>query len=797
MIDSLAPRPQSWLGARARRIEDPRLLTGNGTYVDDIELPGMLYAAFLRSNYAHARINSIDTSAAMAMTGVHKVCTQQDLTAMGVGDLPCIWLRPGQKNTSNPLLARGKVLYVGQPIAVVVADSRELAEDAVDAIGVEYEELPPVVDAFIAMQPDTQLLYEDWGTNVVWSTVVEGGNPEQALAEADLVLQERFQVQRYTGVPLETRGVVVNFDPAGRDSQSVTVWLSTQVVHHARDVIASVLNWPQNRLRVVALDVGGGFGPKDHVYEDEIAVVALGLALKHPIKWIEDRREHLVGTVHAREQVHDVQLAVRRDGVILGVRDRMVANIGAYCSNVGPGPVQLTKDMVPGPYRIANYRAEVVAVVTNKVPAGAYRGFGMTQATFVMERLVDLVAAKLSLDPAEVRRRNFVPPDEFPYRSVTGVVYDSGDYGAAMERALTLADYSGWRAKQADLRTRGRYIGIGIGCYVEAAGFGPSRALGQIGFRIPGYDVASVRMDPQGRVTLATGISSQGQSHETTFAQVCASVLGVDLDTITVVQGDTAMTPYASAGAIASRGAAVAGGATVLASRLLRTKLERIAAHLLEASPDDIKIEQSRAFVQGSPARSVSISTVATAALLGHDLPDGVTPGLDEQVLYDPPALTYPYATHVAIVEIDPQTGQIRFLKYVVVHDCGTMINPTVVEGQVHGGVVQGIGGALLEDLAYSSDGMPLSTSFMDYLLPTATDAPDIVVDHLETPSPHTPGGMKGMGEGGAIASPAAIANAVEDALQPFGIEVRSTPLSPSVIWHLLAEARSRKEANE
>lgn len=785
VADDVASRPSSWLGSRVKRVEDPRLLTGRGRYVDDIDLPGALQAAVLRSPLPHARIRSIDTAQALALPGVHAVLTATDIDQMGLGELPNIWIRPGQKNLSNPLLARDKVRFVGEPLAIVAAEDRGLAETAIEQILVDYEELPPLVDALSALEPDAPLLHEEWGDNVVVTLTREGGDADQAFRDAEVVVNERLVSHRYTGVPLETRGILARLEP----DDSLTLWMSTQVVHHARDVIARVLNWPEHRVRVIALDVGGGFGPKDHAYAEDVLVAALSIVTRRTVKWIEDRQEHFLSTVHAREQVHDVELAARKDGVILGVRDRIVANVGAYCSNVGAGPVSITADLLLGPYRIQNYRAEVYGVVTNKVPAGAYRGFGMTQGTFVMERMIELLARQLDLDPVEIRLRNLIHADEIPYTSATGFVYDSGDYRAALDMALERLDYQAWRRRQAEWLKQGRYVGIGIAMYVELASFTSSKRLGEMGFAIGGYEHAVVRMDPQGKVTLYTAISSQGQSHETTFAQVCADQLGVDPDDVKVVQGDTAVCPYASAGTIASRGGSVAGGAIILASRKLRTKLLDAAAHLLEANPDDLELSNRRFSVRGSPERGVELATVAEEVLLGHRLREGMEPGLEERAVYDSTS-TWPYATHVAVLEVDPDTGELTFHRYIVVHDCGTMINPTVVEGQIHGGVAQGIGGAILEDLVYDGDGQLLTTSFMDYLLPAATDLPNIEVGHLETPSPYNPGGMKGMGEGGAIGPPAAIANAIEDALSPFGVTITETPLSPERIWRLVRDGR-------
>lgn len=783
-------RPQGLVGARVKRVEDPALLRGEGKYVDDVELVGMTHAAFLRSPMAHARIRSIDVSEAANLPGVSAVITGDDVRDMGLGELPAIWVRPGQKSLSYPLLARDKVRWVGEPIAAVVAESRALAEDALEHIAVEFDELSPVVNALVALDDDAPLLYEEWGDNVCVHIDRVGGDLHRAFQDADLILKDRFRTQRYSGIPLETRGLVAAAEPGGRGGAGLTIWSSTQVVHHARDIIAQVLGWPENRLRVIALDVGGGFGPKDHAYPEEVLVAALATRTGRPVKWIEDRREHMLSTVHARDQVHDVEVAARKDGYILGLRDRMVSDIGACASNVGAGPVSVSRQMLPGPYQVPNYHADCFAVVTNKVPAGAYRGFGMPESTFVMERVLDQLGEELGIDPVDIRRRNFVPADRLPnYQTTTTEVYDSGDYGEALERAIRLVDYRSWRQRQKELRGQGRYIGIGLSSYVEMAAFGPSRTLRDIGFAISGVDSAVVKVDRQGKVTLVTGISSQGQSHQTSFAQVCAESLGVEIDDVTVVQGDTALAPYADAGAIASRGAAVAGGATALASRQVREKMVKIGAHLLEASPDDVEIEAGRVLVRGAPQKAIAFAEVADAALKGHDLPDAVLPGLEEQAVYDPPELTFPYATHVAVLEVDPETGGIAWCRYVVVHDCGTIINPTVVEGQIHGGIAQGIGGAILEEFAYGEDGQPLATTFMDYLLPTATDVPGIEIEHTESPSPANVRGIKGMGEGGAIAPPAAVGNAIADALRPFGVKVSETPLSPARVWQLVQEA--------
>jgi carbon-monoxide dehydrogenase large subunit len=777
-----------FVGRSVRRVEDPRLLTGRGRYTDDVDLPRTLELAFVRSPVPHATIASVDLAAARTAPGVERVLAIGDLDELGIGEMPLTSVMPGQRCVSYPLLARGRVRFVGEPVAVVVAESRYLAEDAAELVEVEYDPLPVVTDPLQALEPDAPLLHEEWGTNEIVGISNASGDVERALAEADVVVRERFRSHRYTSVPLEGRAAVAD---VGEDGV-LTFRLSSQAPHRARTHLAALLGWPEHRLRVVTPFVGGGFGLKDHFYSEEALVALVAVQSGRPARWVEDRHEHFIASVHAREQLHDVELAARADGTILGLRDRIVADYGGRLERVGIGPLGTTLVAMPGPYRFSSYRADAVAVATNKVPSGGYRGFGITQAVFVMERAVDRLARELGMDPAELRRLNFVRPDEFPYASASGLAYDSGDYGAALDRALELAEYDAWRERQAAWRGEGRYVGVGICSYVELTGLGPSKLLAAIGLKIGGYESASVRMDPQGRVTVATGIMSTGQGHATTLAQVCADALGVALEDVVVLQGDTAVTPYAPAGSIGSRGAVLGGAAVLVASRRLERKIAHIGAHMLEASPDDVDVAGGAVFVRGSADRAISVARVAHEAHLAHDLPEGMAPGLEERESFDPENLTFAYATHVAVVEVDPETGRVSFHRYAVVHDCGTLINPMIVEGQMVGGIAQGVGGALLEELAYTDDGQLATTSFMDYLLPTAAEVPEVVLDHTETPSPHVPGGMKGAGEGGAIGPPAAIANAVEDALAPLGVKVTETPLTPAGVWRLIQAAAGR-----
>jgi len=777
---------RNYVGEPMMRVEDPALLTGRAAFTDDVKLPGMLHAALVRSPVPHARITALDTSAAEAMDGVEMILTAESLKDLNVAEMPVSWMQPEQKGATYPLLASEVVRYVGEGVAIVAATSRYLAEDAAAMVDVEYEALPVNMDSTKALDDDAPVIHPEWGNNEIVRVTREVGGVEAIFEAAPVVIEERLRSHRHAACPLETRAAVASPDPATGD---ITIWLANQAPHRAKTHIARQLNLDETAIRVIAPNVGGGFGLKDHAYAEEVLTVVLALATGRPVKWIEDRAEHFLASAHAREQLHDVGLAADEDGRILGVRDRFVADYGAYCINIGVGPAVTTQAMLPGPYRFDGYLTDLSAVATNKVPSGAYRGFGQPQGTFIMERMIDRLARRLEMDPAEVRRRNFVQPDEMPYASPSGVVYDSGDYPAALEAALEQVDYEGWRVRQREAREDGRHIGIGIASYVEMTGMAPSRDLAFVGFDIGGYAPVVVDMGPQGRVTVATGIASSGQGHQTTLAQLCASELGVRVEDVRVVQGDTMSTPYDAAGSIGSRTAAVGGVAVMRASRKVREKLLALAAHMLEASPEDLLIQDGRVAVKGATSRGVLIQEVAEQAALAHSLPEGMTPGLAVHETFDPDGLRFAFGVHVAVVDVDPQTGAVDPLDYVVVHDCGTVINPGIVDGQILGGTGQGIGGAMLEELVYGEDGQLLSTTFMDYMLPTATDVPPMRLRHSETPAPNVDGGMKGTGEGGAIAPPAALANAVEDALSPLGVMVSETPLSPNNVWRLANQA--------
>ena len=778
---------ERFVGRSIPRVEDPRLLTGAGRYTDDTSVPGSLEVHMVRSTEAHARIVSVDVSAAAELPGVEVVRTGQDLVDRGVKEIEIFQVIAGQKQETYPVLATDKVRFVGDPVVAILAVSRYVAEDAAALVEIEYEPLPVVTNAAAALEPDAPLLYEEWGDNEIVSMVIEKGDADQAMADADVVISERMRSHRYTSMPMETRASHAEVDRAG----DLVVTIAHQAPHRVLTQLSEMLDWPAQRLRVITNDVGGGFGLKEHVQPEDALVAIFAIETGRPVRYVEDRNEHFFASSHAREQLHELELGATSDGTITAVRDRVLADHGGRLERTGTGPMARTLIALAGPYRFQNFHGEAIAVATNKVPSGGYRGFGTPQGVFVLERAVDRLAREVEIDPAELRRRNFIRPDEFPFESASHGIYDSGDYAATLEQAMELAEYDAWRERQAGLRDEGRFVGIGISTYVEPTGVAPSGFFKEVGMRIGGYEAVEVAIDAQGRATVHTGMVATGQGHQTTLAQIAADSLGVPMEDVQVIQGDTHLTPYAPAGAIGSRGATVGGAAVLRASERLRQKVQAMAAHMLEAHPEDVEISGGKAIIRGSPERFVELADVAHAAHLAHDIPDDHVPGLTEAETYDPPAMTWAHAAHIAVVEIEPETGDLSFHRYVVSHDCGTAINPAIVDGQVVGGIAQGIGGTIYEDLVYSEEGQLGTTSFMDYLIPTATEIPFVHTGHTESPSPLVPGGMKGAGEGGTIAPPAAVANAVEDALWHLGVRITETPLTPATIWGLIQDARA------
>lgn len=744
----------------------------------------MLHAVFLRSPYPHARIDGIDTSAAKALPGVHAVLTGAYLGS-DFSPQPLNHLFHGQRETPYYALARERTRYVGEPVAIVVADSPYVGEDARELIELDWEPLPAVAGAETALEENAPRLYDDWPDNVAATFETEMGDVDTALSDADVLVRQRFDLARLFACPLEGRGVLAEWDVYRDD---LTLWTSSQIPHIARDFLSWVLGLPEPRIRVIVPRVGGGFGAKFHFYPEEVAVALASRATGRPVRWVEDRAESFLATVHAREQVIEATMAARSDGVITAVTAEILGDMGAALHTVSYGPVWLTSVMMTNVYVIPNARVRARAIVTNKTPLGSFRGWGQPQANFVVERLVDQVARHLDLDPTELRRRNLIPPDRFPYKGLHHV-FDSGRYEDCLDKALEVVDYAGWRDRQRRMRKDGHLVGIGLSFYVENTALGPSRLLNQGGVLAGGYDIGHVRMETNGEATVFTGLCEMGQGFTNGLAQLCADELGIDLDQVTVVTGDTQLCPVTGYGTGASRSATVGGAAIGKAARTVRRKVLEIAAHMLEASVDDLEIERGRISVVGSSERYVTMADVGRAAYLRPaELPEGMDPGLEAIEVFDPPQMAWPYGVNVAVVEVDGETGAISFLDYAYVHDTGTILNPLIVEGQIHGGMAQGISMALFEQLAYDEEAQPRFGTFMDYLLPTALEIPRPRLDHLVTPSPLIPGGMKGVGEAGAIGSPAAVAAAIEDALRPFDATITRLPVTPEAVLRLMGK---------
>jgi len=777
------------IGARVARVEDLRLLTGGGTFVDDLHPPGRLHVAFHRSPHAHARIVAIDASRAASLPGVAAVVTAADLAGL-VKPLRAPSKMPDYHMTTQYPLAQGKVRFVGEPVVAVVAASRCLAEDAVAALALDYEPLPAALDPHDAAAPHAPLLHDEAGTNVILARAFARGDVVGAMAAAVVRVRMRLRSHRKTPVAMENRACLASYDPGRR---ALTLHSTTQVPGIVRDALADFIDLPGLRVRVIAPDVGGSFGGKGSVYAEEVVVSALACRLGRTVGWTSDRIEDLVTTTQAFDETVDAELALDGDGRILALRADVVGDVGAYSIypwTAALEPVQVAS-FLPGPYRLANYAASVRGVATAKPPTGPYRGVGRPISTFVMERLIDVAARRLKLDPTELRLRNFVGEDDFPYKTGSGIVWDRSSFAACLVRARDALDYPAARRDQAAARQAGRWIGIGFASYAELTGLG-SRIAAAPGMPLnTGTEAVTVRIDSTGAVTAIAGSASQGQGIETMLAQVIADELGARFEDVRVVQGDSAALAHVT-GTYASRSAVLAGGAATLASHAVRDKVIRVAAHLFEAAPVDIEATGGRVFVRGTD-RVLGFRELARAvyAEMGR-LPAGLRDDLEATIRYDPDFGTTSCATHAAIVEIDRETYAVNVIRYVVAEDCGRLINPLIVDGQVHGGVAQGIGAALYEEVIHGEDGQILTGSLADYIVPGATEIPAMQVLHLETPSPTTINGYRGMGEGGTIGAPAAIANAVSDALAPLGIEVSELPITPERLYRLIAAARTR-----
>ena len=771
-----------------RRREDPRLISGRATYTDDITLPGTVYAAILRSPHAHARIKSIDTSNGKSAAGVLAVFTGVD-TEGSLNSIPCAWLVPASDLKTVPHLpiAKDVVRYVGDAVAVVVADSRYQAQDALDLIDVDYEPMAVVLDPQKAMEPGAPQLHEDAPNNQAFHWVASGGDVDAAFNDAQVVVKERIVHPRLIPNAIEPRSALAQWvGPTGE----LTLWSTTQNPHIARFLCSVVTSVPEHKIRVIAPEVGGGFGSKIAFYADEAMVAFCAMQLGRPVKWTETRSENYKATTHGRDHVQQVELAATRDGKITGLRGTVWAGMGAYLSTAGPGiPTILHGLMYSGPYDIPAIGAEVYGVFNNGTPVDAYRGAGRPEATMLIERLVDRLAAELGLDRLEVRRKNLIPPFDDGHDVAIGLNYDSGDYENTMNIALEKVGYSRLLQEQERRRQQGKYMGIGVTTYVELCGLGPSQVAGAVGFQGGLWESAIVRFHPTGKVNVMTGASPHGQGEETTFAQVVADELGVDVDDVEVLHGDTDISPMGW-GTYGSRTTAVAGAAVTLGARKIKDKAKVIAAHLLEASVDDIDYADGKFFVKGSPDQSRTIQDIALMANVAWNMPEGVEPGLEATTFYDPPNFTFPFGTHIAVVEVDPETGHIELKRYLAADDCGLQINPMIVEGQIHGGVVQGVGPVLWEGAVYDENGQLLTGSMLDYALPRADMVPDIETLSTITPCPHHPLGIKGIGETGTIASTATVYNAVMDALKPFGVDSIEMPLTPEKVWRAIRQQR-------
>jgi carbon-monoxide dehydrogenase large subunit len=766
---------------RMHRKEDARFIRGRGTYVDDVKLPGMLHGAVLRSPYAHARITSIDTSAAEAHPKVRAVITGETLTGLGLAWMPTL------SNDVQAVLATDKVRFQGQEVAFVVAEDRYAARDALELIEVEYEPLPAVIDARTALDPGAPVIRDDLegrtGNHIFDWEAGDKARTDEIFDRAEVRVAQDMLYPRVHPAPLETCGAVADFDKV---TGKLTVWCGTQAPHAHRTLYAMVAGLPEHKIRVISPDIGGGFGGKVGIYPGYVCAIVGSIVTGRPVKWMEDRSENLMSTSFARDYHMHGEIAADRDGRIRAIRVKVLADHGAF-----NGTAQPTKypagffHVFTGSYDLEAAHCEVTGVYTNKAPGGvAYAcSFRVTEAVYLVERLVDLLAAELGMDPAELRMRNLLRPEQFPYTSPTGWEYDSGDYPRALRLALDMAGYDKLRAEQADKRARGELMGIGISFFTEAVGAGPRKHMDILGLGMA--DGAELRVHPTGKAVLRVSCQSQGQGHETTFAQIVGQELGIPADDVEVVHGDTDQTPF-GLGTYGSRSTPVSGAATAVVARKVRERARQVAAAMLEASPDDLEWRDGTWSVVGDPSTGKSLAEIALAAHSNLELPEGVEGHLDAVTVYNPPNLTYPFGAYVCVVDLDPGTGQVKVRRFVAVDDCGVRINPMIVEGQIHGGLADGVGMALMQVMAFDEDGNHLGASFMDYLLPTAMECPSWELGETVTPSPFHPIGAKGVGESATVGSPAAVVNAVVDALAPYGIKHADMPLTPANVWRTI-----------
>src|SRR3984893_17912742 len=763
---------ETLVGKRIRRREDPRLITGTATYVDDIQMPGMHHAVIVRSPHGAAKIKSINIKPAVELPGVAAVFTGKDTEKCA--PVPCGASLPGLRVPHHHLLAIDRVYLLGHPVAVVVATDRYIARDAADLVEVDYEPLQAVTDPEKALAPGAPPVHPEWPDNTAFTFHQEGGEVDKAFAAADVVVKERIISQRLIPMSMETRGCVADWRLGDK---AMTIHLTTQAPHLARTLLAAMLGLPENHMRVVTPEIGGGFGSKIQVYAEEALMGFVAMKIGKPVKWIESRRENFTGTIHGRGHVDFYEVAAKRDGTILAIKLKLIQDLGAFHTLLTPAIPTLSVLMMPGLYKCQNIRADIVGVFTNCMATDAYRGAGRPEATHGIERMVDILAAELKMDPAEIRFKNFIGKDEFPYATATGLSYDSGNYAAPLEKALDMVGYKKLREEQKKARAEGRLMGIGMSAYGEICAFGPSPAT-----PAGGWESATVKIEPGGTVTVMTGASPHGQGQETTFAQIAADELGVGIDDVIVLHGDTTIVQY-GIGTFGSRGTAVGGPAVYYAIQELKEKIKKYGAMLLET--DDVSFANG-VCVDNKTGKTLPLAQIAGASYRAMKLPPNTEPGLVATCFWEPPNFTFPFGAHIVVSEVDRDTGAIELKRYVAIDDCGKIINPLLVDGQVHGGVVQGLGQALWEQAVYDDTGQLITGELMDYALPKASNIPWIETGHTETPSPVNPLGVKGVGEAGTIGCSPAVVNSVVDALSPLGVRHVDMPLTPEKIWNLI-----------
>jgi aerobic carbon-monoxide dehydrogenase large subunit len=775
------------IGTRVKRREDPRLITGQATYVDDLRPADMLHVSILRSMYAHAKLGSIDITKARELPGVVAVITAKDIKDK-VKTVPCPSELPGLKIPNQPILADGKVRFVGEPVAAVVARSRYVARDAVDLIEVDYDPLDAAIDVEKAAERGAAVIHDEFGDNIAYRLPVANPAVDAAFQQADKVVKLRIEQQRVIPMAMEPRAVLAHYE---RGPKFLTVWSSTQIPHLLRSQLAESLGMAENRLRVIAPEVGGGFGAKLNVYREELLCSFLSMQLGKPVKWTQARREDFAATTHGRGQVEYVEVACKKDGTMTAMRCKIFADLGAYLQFFTAGIPTFTTLLMHGCYKIPAIAYEIVGVFTNKMSTDAYRGAGRPEAAFMAERIADEVAAELGLDPVAVRRKNFIPKDAFPYPTPGGLMFDSGDYEKSLAKALEIVKYDELRKEQAEARKHGKYIGIGVSTYLEICGLGPSVLLPPK-LKSGGWESSTVRFDPSGGITVLTGASPHGQGQETSFAQIVSDKWGVPMESVNVLHGDTAIV-QAGVGTFGSRGTALGGTAMLMAMDKIETKMKSIASHMMESPPDNLEVGGGNVHLKGQADKGITIQKVVEAAFgMKAGIPN-LEPGLEATGFYEPNNCLYPFGAHIAVVEVDVETGAIKFRRYVAVDDCGNQINPMLVDGQVHGGIAQGIGQALYEGVVYDESGQLVTGTLMDYAVPKAAMIPTLELDSTVTPTPVNPLGVKGVGEAGTIGSTPAAVNAVLDALRPLGVKTIDMPLWPEKVWKAIQAAKGGK----